>query len=68
MRELATATLLLLGVFFMLVGCIGIVRLPDVLCRAHALTKAMTLGVVLLFLSLWVQLGEESSSTKMINH
>ena len=37
--------LLLVGSFFILVGAIGLVRLPDVFMRLHAPTKATTLGV-----------------------
>ena len=36
------------GAFFMGVAAIGIARLPDVYCRAHAVGKAMTLGIILL--------------------
>lgn len=42
------------GAFFMLVAAIGVARLPDVYCRAHAVGKAMTLGVVLLLLGLGI--------------
>ncbi|MGD9997105.1 MAG: monovalent cation/H(+) antiporter subunit G [Ilumatobacteraceae bacterium] len=40
--------LALLGALFVLVSAIGIVRLPDVLARLHALAKASTLGLLLL--------------------
>lgn len=36
------------GCFFVVVAALGIVKLPDVYCRAHALGKAMTLGIMLL--------------------
>jgi multicomponent K+:H+ antiporter subunit G len=39
------AALLLLSAFFLLVGAIGLVRLPDFFMRLHAPTKASTLGV-----------------------
>ena len=39
------AFFMLLGAVFILIGTIGVYRLPDVLCRAHALTKAITLGI-----------------------
>ena len=35
---------MLLGVFFVLVAVIGFIRMPDILMRLHALTKASTLG------------------------
>lgn len=43
--EWLAAALLLLGAFFLLVGAIGLVRLPDFYMRMHAPTKASTLGV-----------------------
>ena len=33
------------GAFFMLVGSIGMVRLPDLFMRLHAPTKSSTLGL-----------------------
>ena len=39
------AILLLVGAFFLLVGAIGLVRLPDFFMRMHAPTKASTLGI-----------------------
>ncbi len=43
--EWLAAALLLIGAFFLLVGAIGLVRLPDFFMRLHAPTKASTLGV-----------------------
>lgn len=40
-----TVALLLLGSGFVLIGSIGLARLPDVFTRLHAPTKATTLGV-----------------------
>lgn len=34
----------LIGVFFFIVGTVGILRLPDFYCRTHATTKCDTLG------------------------
>jgi len=42
---------LIAGAVFMLVAAVGILRLPDVFCRAHAVAKAMTLGIALLILA-----------------
>ena len=58
-REILTSLLLLAGSLLTLIATIGILRFPDVLCRAHALTKAMTLGITLLLAALWVSLGRE---------
>ncbi len=43
--EWAAAILVVLGAFFLLVGAIGMIRLPDFYMRLHAPTKASTLGV-----------------------
>jgi multicomponent K+:H+ antiporter subunit G len=43
--EWAAALLLLLASFFLLVGSIGLMRLPDFYMRLHAPTKSSTLGV-----------------------
>ena len=47
--ELIVAACLLAGGFFLFVAGLGILRLPDVLIRMHASTKAGTLGVGLVF-------------------
>ena len=43
--ESAIAVLILLGALFILLGSIGLARLPDFLTRLHGPTKATTLGV-----------------------
>jgi multicomponent Na+:H+ antiporter subunit G len=40
------------GGFFLVVAGVGVMRLPDVYCRSHALGKAMTLGIICLLLSM----------------
>ena len=35
------------GVFFVFVGAVGLIRLPDIYTRSHATSKSDTLGVVL---------------------
>ena len=47
--DLVVAACLLAGGFFLFVAGLGIARLPDVLIRMHAATKAGTLGVGLVF-------------------
>lgn len=43
--EWTASALILIAAFFLLVGAIGLVRLPDFYMRLHAPTKASTLGV-----------------------
>ncbi len=44
--ELITALLMGIGVFFVVVSSIGLVRLPDLYTRVHAAGKAGTLGII----------------------
>ncbi len=55
--EWLTLILLLIGLFFILTGCIGLYRMPDVFCRMHATSKATTLGLVFILMATFVHLG-----------
>lgn len=43
--ELLVASLIVIGASFALVGSFGMIKLPDLMSRLHAPTKASTLGV-----------------------
>jgi multicomponent K+:H+ antiporter subunit G len=43
--EIVTSGLVLVGGAFVLLGSIGLARLPDIFARLHGPTKAATLGV-----------------------
>ena len=58
MIELINALLLILGGLFALTAAFGIVRLPDILIRMHASTKAGTLGCGLILVAVAVHFGE----------
>ena len=47
-----SGVLLVIGGVFALVACVGLVRLPDIYTRAHAASKAGTLGSGLILLAL----------------
>ena len=47
-REALSLLLIGAGVLFFLAGSVGVLRLPDLLSRLHALTKADNLGLGLL--------------------
>ncbi|MCP1315079.1 MULTISPECIES: monovalent cation/H(+) antiporter subunit G [unclassified Halomonas] len=51
MIEVVKGTLLLSGSLFILLAAIGLLRLPDLLTRMHATTKAAALGVILIMLA-----------------
>lgn len=65
-RDILTVMLLVTSAGLMLTAAIGILRLPDLLCRSHAVAKASSLGIFLLILAFWVQLGEEVSGLKVV--
>ena len=48
MIEVIASTLMISGLMFFLCGSIGLLRLPDMYSRLHALTKADNLGLGLL--------------------
>lgn len=43
--EALVAALILAGAFFLVVGALGLARLPDMMRRLHGPTKATTLGI-----------------------
>ncbi|WP_045222187.1 monovalent cation/H(+) antiporter subunit G [Desulfonatronum thioautotrophicum] len=63
----AIAVILVLGgTFFMLVGSIGINRLPDFFTRAHASGKVDTLGILMFLSGLAVFEGFTLTSAKLL--
>jgi multicomponent Na+:H+ antiporter subunit G len=52
MTEFFVALFLLLGSLFIFIGAIGIIKFPTPLMQAHALSKAMLLGISLVLLAL----------------
>jgi len=57
MLEAVGASLLVAGAVFMLVGSIGVIRLPDFYARTHAATNVDTLGIFLFVIGLAVKEG-----------
>ena len=49
--EVIVSLLLIIGSLFALVGSIGLLRLPDFMCRLHAPAKITTLGIGSLLLA-----------------
>jgi multicomponent Na+:H+ antiporter subunit G len=62
MNELGLA-IIAVGVLFNLLGCLGMVRFPDVYNRLQAGTKCVTLGVCLVLLG--TVLLTDSNATRM---
>ncbi|MEQ9461458.1 MAG: monovalent cation/H(+) antiporter subunit G [Phycisphaeraceae bacterium] len=61
-----TLLTLLIGMAFMLIGAIGIVRLPDTYHRLHAASKCATLGLAGLLLASVFHIGTLAVVTKAI--
>lgn len=58
--------LALLGAALVLISGIGVLRFEDSLSRLHALTKASTLGVVLVFLGAAIVLDSRDDWTSLL--
>lgn len=58
------AALLILGVLFMLLAAVGIVRMPDVFMRLQASSKASTLGIGAVLLALAVHFADLATSLR----
>ncbi|MBM3149906.1 MAG: monovalent cation/H(+) antiporter subunit G [Chloroflexi bacterium] len=65
-RFLLAAIFVVGGLFFLTVGSTGIIRLPDVYCRSHAVSKSETLGSMLLLGGLALYHGFEINSAKLV--
>ena len=70
LAEALIALLILAGSFFLLVGSLGLARLPSLIQRLHAPTKAATLGAGGLLLAsalyFWLQRGQPSYHEALI--
>ena len=64
--DVLSLTLVVAGAFFLLVGSIGVVRLPDFYARTHATGKSDTLGLVLAILGIAVHEGPSLTDVKLI--
>lgn len=57
LQAVVVTALIVVGSFFLAIGTLGLVRLPDVYNRMHATSKATTLGAASLFLAGTVYYG-----------
>jgi multicomponent Na+:H+ antiporter subunit G len=64
--EVASWVLILLGSFFTVTGALGLVRLPDVFTRMHAVSVIDTLGVGFLILGMGLQAGPSLVLLKLV--
>lgn len=66
MNDVIVNVLIIAGGFFAAVAGLGLLRLPDVLIRMHASTKAGTLGVGLIVLGVSVHFASSLVITKAL--
>jgi len=64
--EWLTAFALLAGSVFMLIAALGVLRMPDLLTRMHATTKAGVLGAGLTMVAVAVHFGTEPVIAKAV--
>jgi len=56
-RQVTIVVLVVVGCFFLTVGTLGLLRLPNVYNRMHATSKPTTLGTATIFLAGFVEFG-----------
>ncbi|MEM1346101.1 MAG: monovalent cation/H(+) antiporter subunit G [Pseudomonadota bacterium] len=66
LADILSWPLLLAGSFFYLVGKIGLIRMPDLFTRMHAVSVSETLGLGLLLLGLLLQAGFSLVAFKLL--
>jgi len=54
------------GLFFMIVSAVGVVRLPDVFSRSHAVSLTDSLGAFLILIGIALHEGLGTSTLKII--
>lgn len=64
--EYVSAGLMLIGLFFLGVAAVGMVRLPDVYTRSHAVALTDSLGAVFLLVGLAVEQGFSPNALRII--
>ena len=65
-NEILAVIFLGFGTFFMLIGSIGLIRLPDFYSRAHATGKVDTLAILLIITGLVIYEGLTINSAKLV--
>lgn len=66
MIEAFSITLILVGALFFFAGTLGLLRLPDVFSRLHALTKADNLGLGFVVVGLALQVTDVLQAIKLL--
>lgn len=64
--EVLSWVLILAGAFFVLVGMMGLIRMPEVFARMHAASVTDTLGAGFLLVGLMLQAGPSLVTLKLV--
>ena len=64
--DIASGMLIAAGCFFILVGALGLVRMPDVYTRSHGTSIIDTVGAGLLIMGLMLQAGWSLVTLKLL--
>lgn len=54
------------GLFFFMIGTLGLIRFPDALTRAHGAAKCDTLGALLCITGVLVRIGLNGAGLKLL--
>ncbi len=66
LTSVLTIVFVVAGIFFLLIGSIGIIRLPDFYSRTHATSKSDTLGMMLVIIGLIIFEGLTINGGKLL--
>lgn len=64
--EVVSVVFILAGLFFLVVAAIGVIRLPDVFTRSHAVSLTDSLGAFLLLIGLAIYEGLSMNVLKIL--
>lgn len=64
MIEIVSAIVIIVGVLFVAIGAVGLLRLPDFYIRISAITKAATVGVACIMIGVALNYNEISIAIK----
>ena len=66
MNDTAGILILMIGILFDVIGCIGLVRLPDIYNRLQAATKCVSLGTCLILVGAMITINSISGAFKCL--
>lgn len=64
MIEILSAIVIMVGVIFVVIGAVGLLRLPDFYIRVSAITKAATVGVACIMIGVALNFNEIGMAIK----